>query len=121
MSASAPVGMPVLSQGCVAHRGCRNGTGVPPAPAGMRDHHVRNSRRQALTRSDRWGPGGSMTRPPPLLDPKWSYRAGAACHHDGVMQVLASNRAARPPLAAVIVGGTVGIVLVTGGLFLAWL
>ena len=37
------------------------------------------------------------------------------------MQVLASHRAARPPLVPVIVGGTVGIVLLTGGVFLAWL
>jgi hypothetical protein len=37
------------------------------------------------------------------------------------MQVLASNRAARPPLAPVVIGGTVGIVLVSGGIFLAWL
>jgi hypothetical protein len=37
------------------------------------------------------------------------------------MQVLASHRAARPPLAPVIIGSTVGIVLLTGGLFLAWL
>lgn len=37
------------------------------------------------------------------------------------MQVLASRRAARPPLAPVIIGGTVGIVLLTGGIFLAWL
>lgn len=40
---------------------------------------------------------------------------------DGDMQVLASHRADRPPLAPVIIGGTVGIVLLTGGLFLAWL
>jgi hypothetical protein len=40
---------------------------------------------------------------------------------DGDMQVLASHRVARPPLAPVIIGGTVGIVLLTGGLFLAWL
>jgi membrane protein implicated in regulation of membrane protease activity len=37
------------------------------------------------------------------------------------MQVLASNRPTRPPLAPVIIGGTVGIVLLTGGLFLAWI
>jgi hypothetical protein len=37
------------------------------------------------------------------------------------MQVLASHRAARPPLAPVVIGGTVGIVLLTGGIFLAWL
>jgi hypothetical protein len=37
------------------------------------------------------------------------------------MQLLASGRAERPPLAPVIIGGTVGIVLLTGGLFLAWL
>ena len=37
------------------------------------------------------------------------------------MQVLATHRAARPPLAPVVIGGTVGIVLLTGGLFLAWL
>lgn len=37
------------------------------------------------------------------------------------MQVLASHRVARPPLAPVIIGGTVGIVLLIGGLFLAWL
>ena len=36
------------------------------------------------------------------------------------MQVLASHRAARPPLAPVIIGGTVGILLLTGGIFLAW-
>jgi len=37
------------------------------------------------------------------------------------MQLLASPRAARPPLAPVIIGGTVGIVLLAGGVFLAWL
>jgi membrane protein implicated in regulation of membrane protease activity len=37
------------------------------------------------------------------------------------MQLLASHRAARPPLAPVIIGGSVGIVLLTGGVFLAWL
>src|SRR5438309_881845 len=37
------------------------------------------------------------------------------------MQVLASHRAARPPLAPVVIGGTVGIVLLAGGVFLAWL
>jgi hypothetical protein len=37
------------------------------------------------------------------------------------MQLLASRQAARPPLAPVIIGGTVGIVLLTGGIFLAWL
>ena len=37
------------------------------------------------------------------------------------MQILASHRTARPPLAPVVIGGTVGIVLLTGGVFLAWL
>jgi len=37
------------------------------------------------------------------------------------MQVLASHRSARPPLVPVVIGGTVGIVLLSGGIFLAWL
>lgn len=37
------------------------------------------------------------------------------------MQVIASSRAARPPLGAVVVGTTVGTFLVLGGLFLAWI
>jgi hypothetical protein len=37
------------------------------------------------------------------------------------MQVLASHRVARPPLVPAIVGVTVGVVLLVGGLFLAWL
>jgi hypothetical protein len=37
------------------------------------------------------------------------------------MQLLASHRTVRPPLAPVIIGGTVGIVLLTGGIFLAWI
>jgi hypothetical protein len=40
---------------------------------------------------------------------------------DGRMQILASHRTARPPLVPVIIGGTVGIVLLIGGLFLAWI
>jgi hypothetical protein len=47
--------------------------------------------------------------------------AAALDRDDGEMQVLASHRSARPPLAPVIIGGTVGIVLLTGGVFLAWL
>jgi hypothetical protein len=37
------------------------------------------------------------------------------------MQLLASHRTVRPPLVPVIIGGTVGIVLLTGGIFLAWI
>ncbi|HEX5822917.1 MAG TPA: hypothetical protein VFY18_00530 [Candidatus Limnocylindrales bacterium] len=37
------------------------------------------------------------------------------------MQVLASQRSTRPPLAPVIIGVAVGSVLLTGGVFLAWL
>jgi membrane protein implicated in regulation of membrane protease activity len=47
--------------------------------------------------------------------------AAALDGDDGEMQVLASHRSTRPPLAPVIIGGAVGIVLLTGGLFLAWL
>jgi hypothetical protein len=41
--------------------------------------------------------------------------------NDWPMQLLASHRTTRPPLAPVIIGGTVGIVLLTGGIFLAWI
>src|SRR3954452_21283942 len=37
------------------------------------------------------------------------------------MQVIASSRAVRPPLGAVVVGTAVGVILLVGGLFLAWL
>jgi hypothetical protein len=37
------------------------------------------------------------------------------------MQLLASDRSARPSLAPVIVGATVGTLLLSGGIFLAWL
>jgi membrane protein implicated in regulation of membrane protease activity len=37
------------------------------------------------------------------------------------MQLLGSHRPARPPLAPVIVGVTVGTLLLGGGIFLAWL
>ncbi len=37
------------------------------------------------------------------------------------MQVIASPRAIRMPLGAAIVGGVVGVFLLSGGLFLAWL
>jgi hypothetical protein len=38
-----------------------------------------------------------------------------------VVQVIASPRAIRMPIGAAIVGGVVGLFLLTGGLFLAWL
>jgi len=39
----------------------------------------------------------------------------------GPVQVIASSRAVRPPLGAVVVGTAVGAFLVVGGLFLAWI
>jgi hypothetical protein len=40
---------------------------------------------------------------------------------DGRVQVIASHRAARPPLGAVVIGFGVGGILLVGGLLLAWL
>jgi hypothetical protein len=44
----------------------------------------------------------------------------ARAHEDDRVQVISSSRAARPPLGAVVVGSAVGLFLVIGGLFLAW-
>jgi len=45
----------------------------------------------------------------------------ARAREDAGVQVIASSRAMRPPLGAVVVGLVVGGFLVVGGLFLAWL
>ncbi len=42
-------------------------------------------------------------------------------HEDGGVQVIASNRAARLPIGAAVIGILVGTVLLVGGLFLAWI
>jgi hypothetical protein len=44
----------------------------------------------------------------------------ARAREDGPVQVITSSRTAKPPLGAVVVGLTVGGLLVAGGLFLAW-
>jgi hypothetical protein len=50
----------------------------------------------------------------------WSYRSRARAREDGSVQVITSSRAVRPPLGAVVAGTAVGLCLVAGGLFLAW-
>jgi hypothetical protein len=42
-------------------------------------------------------------------------------HDDGDVQLLVSQRAARPPLGAVFIGISVGTILLVGGISLAWL
>jgi hypothetical protein len=44
----------------------------------------------------------------------------AAAREDDGVQVIASSRAVRPPLGAVVIGALVGGGLLIGGLFLAW-
>jgi hypothetical protein len=39
---------------------------------------------------------------------------------DAAVQVITSNRSARPPLGAIFIGAVVGSILLMGGLFLAW-
>jgi hypothetical protein len=50
-----------------------------------------------------------------------SFPPDVLARDDALVQVIASPRAARPPIGAVVVGIVVGLTLLAGGLFLAWL
>src|SRR6202008_4764241 len=100
-------------------RRSRNGTGVPPTDGGAggsspgpgaRGHH---RVRSGAVRSGRWV--GRRDRP----DPMWSSTHGRAPARLRLVQVISSPRAIRMPLGAALVGGVVGMFLLSGGLFLA--
>jgi membrane protein implicated in regulation of membrane protease activity len=62
-----------------------------------------------------------MGRTAPRPDPKWSFPFVNARVTIRPVQQIAASRSVRPPVSAVVVGLLVGVALLAGGLFLAWL